>query len=70
MLKVGVRIAVATILLLGSLFFLSRCGEEECLVSGENCASSYKRANYGTTNIYCCEPMNCVQNHLNDSVCR
>jgi hypothetical protein len=33
---------------------LTGCGGEDCLVLGENCTTQYKKDNYGTTSIYCC----------------
>ncbi|MCC6525457.1 MAG: hypothetical protein IT373_22590 [Polyangiaceae bacterium] len=47
---------------------LGGCGEE-CLVYGENCSASYKQAEYGTTDIYCCSG-SCQSNSFGDQVCR
>jgi len=44
-------------------------GSDECLVDGENCSTTYKEANYGTTDIYCCSGLSCTDNSLGDSVC-
>ncbi|MCA9668031.1 MAG: hypothetical protein KC503_20675 [Myxococcales bacterium] len=70
--SIGVLSAVLAALVVALLLLLAQtgCGEEECLVAGENCASSYKQANYGTTDIYCCSGLTCTTNHLNDRVCR
>ena len=64
--------ALICLLVVGALFTLSQlagCGEEECLVDGENCSSSYKKNNYGTTEVYCCTG-SCRENSLGDLVCR
>jgi len=49
------------LIFLASLLFLANCGggDDNCLVSRENCTSSYKQANYGTTDISCCGDMVC-----------
>lgn len=68
--KAGVAVAVAVLLV--SLFLLSSllgCGDEECLVYGENCSTSYKEAEYGTTDIYCCEG-SCTETINGNFVCR
>ncbi len=41
--------------LAGGMLIAGGCGEEECLVWGENCTTDYKKKNYGRTDIYCCE---------------
>jgi hypothetical protein len=49
--RVGVVVFVVSVL---SVLLLWHCGEEECLVWGENCTQDYKQENYGTTDIQCC----------------
>jgi hypothetical protein len=36
------------------------CGDEKCLVWGENCTQQYKQDNYGTTSIQCCNSAQCT----------
>jgi hypothetical protein len=58
LIRLSLSAAVATCVLMGLLVFLSLmlgCSEEECLVWGENCTQAYLQAEYGTTDIYCCE---------------
>jgi len=73
--KVGfkVKLALGVVLLCASVFLLATllsCGEEECLVSGENCSTTYKEENYGTTDIYCCSGLSCVEGFSGYYVCR
>jgi hypothetical protein len=63
-------VALSVVLCASVLLLLAFLGcEEECLVEGENCSASYKEANYGTTDIWCCEGT-CRTNMFGDSVCR
>jgi hypothetical protein len=50
-------LAVMGLLLAAALVVLGfpGCGEDECLVWGENCTQQYKQDNYGTTSIQCCK---------------
>ena len=67
-----VKLALGVVLLCASVFLLATllsC-EEDCLVSGENCSASYKEENYGTTDIYCCDGLSCVEGFSGYFVCR
>ena len=61
MLSVGVlvpAIIVAYSLILQGCFHDE---EEECLVQGENCTTSYKEQNYPGQEIYCCSGLVCEE---------
>jgi hypothetical protein len=66
-LKIGLVGALGAALLVTCLLLVttqSGCGEEECLVHGENCGASYKQSQYGTTDIWCCDGMSCSESSL------
>lgn len=66
-LKIGLVGVLGAALLVACLFLVSTqsgCGEEECLVYGENCGASYKQSQYGTTDIWCCGGMSCSESSL------
>ncbi len=52
-------ILVATGVLM-ALGVTSGCGEDDCLVEGENCSSSYIRDNYGDGRG-CCSGLSCKE---------
>ncbi len=72
--KVALTGALGAALIASALLLVTAqtgCGEEECLVYGENCGAAYKESEYGTTDIWCCEGLSCSESSLSGAyICK